>query len=122
MDNLTTTIAKFSHAGLPCAVLRVQLTPQHGHLCGYVGISKLHPYYMKDWADNDIYDLVVHGGITYARSYLYDHGDTPSLWWLGFDCAHFGDPIFMVEQDTSEFQKYVENQCRQLAEQLAKLG
>lgn len=45
--------------------------------CGYVIISKEHPYFK----DGDDANVQVHGGITYAD----DNGT------FGFDCLHWGD-------------------------------
>ncbi|MGE5512362.1 MAG: hypothetical protein ACM31O_14035 [Bacteroidota bacterium] len=46
--------------GLPCLIVRNSL----GALCGYVGVSKSHPAYGKDYFDVDVR---VHGGLTFAR-------------------------------------------------------
>lgn len=35
--------------GLPCLIVR---QPNSGHLCGYVGVSKSHPFYGKDYSDD----------------------------------------------------------------------
>lgn len=78
----------------------------------------------------------VHGSITYAGS-----GDYPvesDLWWFGFDCAHAGDrPDYNKlreyglanEEEIMPWdvegvirsQEYVEQECRNLADQLAAL-
>ena len=85
----------------------------------------------------------VHGGITYSNK-----DDTypieSDLWWLGFDCAHYGDgkDMDLVEkywgddphiQKRIEFEKeyldyypvrsqqYVEDECRSLVDQIEQL-
>ena len=39
---------RWEHAGLQCVVLRVE---HSGHLCGYVGVKKEHPWYGKSYMD-----------------------------------------------------------------------
>ena len=58
---------------------------------GYVAIPPMHPAYKMDY-DTLIFDLKVHGGITYSD---FGNGDAaPKDWWVfGFDTAHFGDTI-----------------------------
>lgn len=80
---------------LPCLIVRGPV----GALCGYVGVTKDHPYYGLDYLD--IEDIDVHGGLTFANrcndntdesTGICHKSDDPSdVWWLGFDCAHAGD-------------------------------
>jgi hypothetical protein len=96
---------EFRYKGFPCIIHRAvfeESEPNIGHLCGYVGLSKEHPYYGKTWeGDNDEINQLVdaHGGITYANKCQGDichvpaNGETDDVWWIGFDCAHFGDFI-----------------------------
>ncbi len=67
--------------GLQCVIKK---TPM-GHLCGYVGVDKDHPYYQMHYDDVDV---DVHGGLSFAGE-LDDSG----LWFFGFDCAHAGDYV-----------------------------
>ena len=67
-----------------------------GHWCGYVGVSKSHSLYeIEDSMDN--YELfpTVHGGITFtSHSPSKDNCvglPNANLWWIGFDCGHYGD-------------------------------
>ena len=56
-----------------------------GHRCGYVGIPKDHELYGKHY-NNILLDC--HGGLTYSGDgYPLDD----DLWYIGFDCAHWGD-------------------------------
>lgn len=87
--------------------------------------------------------LKAHGGITYSDSGSYPVKS--DLWWFGFDCAHAGDaPDYksllesglrdreyaesMVslqrhfEYGVVRTQEYVEQECRSLADQLARLA
>jgi hypothetical protein len=53
-----------------------------GHRCGYVQIPVGHPWYEKDYEE---IECSVHGSLTY--------GDVSpdGKFYVGFDCAHFGD-------------------------------
>ena len=75
----------FDYHGLRCVVLGLDM----GHRCGYVGLPKGHKYYGLDY--NKLDDIEVHGGWTYqgeSNGYPVESVDT---WWIGFDCAHYGD-------------------------------
>jgi hypothetical protein len=64
-----------------------------GYLCGYVLIPENHPWHGEnpDFVDRQMRRRV-HGGITYSSSGLYDlPPGGRKAWWVGFDCAHFGD-------------------------------
>jgi len=41
-------LREWTHAGLSCAVRRMESS---GHLCGYVGVGKEHPWYEKGYND-----------------------------------------------------------------------
>jgi hypothetical protein len=77
---------------LACLIVR----GPSGALCGYVGVPPGHPWHGKDY--NDV-DVNVHGGLTFARGcdeggkicHVPLEGESPDVWWLGFDCAHSGD-------------------------------
>ena len=81
--------------GLPCLILR---HPQHGQLCGYVGVGPDHPMH---GAGYDLAgDINVHGGLTFADHcsgdergicHVVDAGEPDNVWWFGFDCGHAGD-------------------------------
>jgi hypothetical protein len=80
-------------AGLPGMIVR----SQSGNLCGYVAVPKGHPAYRADMSDERLYDLSVHGGVTYASAckgsicHVPEPGEPDDVWWIGFDCAHSGD-------------------------------
>ena len=70
----------------------------------------------------------VHGGLTWANPYAGGpaHKDK-NLWWFGFDCGHAGDlcPKYEAGQFGHEHYAYrdiayAENDCRDLARQLAE--
>lgn len=119
--------------GLDCLIVRNNLFDK-GALCGYVGIPPNHPWFGKDYDDDEIY-AEVHGGLTFAGacSGKICHGENgekvanKEVWWFGFDCAHAGDYIPGSEKyyklsfpETYRNITYVEAQCRSLASQIAK--
>lgn len=88
--------------------------------------------------------FLVHGGITYADGGKNSHHPIDSdLWWLGFDCGHYGDcPDYdMLEElfgDDENVQhrleersiyegyevrtlEYVQQECKNLVDQIIKL-
>lgn len=82
--------------GLPCLIVR----GPHGGLCGYVGVSRSHPGFGQDSSHESVYNVDVHGGLTFADKCSGDHhgichtvecGEDDNVWWFGFDCAHLGD-------------------------------
>ena len=135
--------------GLPCLIVR----GPGGHLCGYVGISKEHPYYnvssngKRDEERNitgisPAHACDVHGGLNFAdfcantddESIGICHtpcpGEPDNVWWLGFDCGHFGDvsPGELKRKgafrDIGEMYRslsYVEQEVESLAYQLKRV-
>jgi hypothetical protein len=116
--------------GLPCLIVRNWM----GALCGYVGVSREHPYFEKSYHDVDV---EVHGGLTFAGACDGDeHGichvvePDAAVWWLGFDCGHWRDitpsrkfELFPEGLDgTYRDMPYVTAQCTALAAQLASAG
>lgn len=81
----------FKHAGLPCLMLRHDMT---GNWCGYAAVPPGHPLHGKPYDDADV---DVHGGLTYAGlcrgdiCYVPEPGEPDDVYWFGFDCAHAGD-------------------------------
>lgn len=89
----------------------VAIRQSAGHLCGYVAVEPGHRCYGVQY--DRLYSIQVHGYLTYSAWDLHGHeeGDKPR-WWLGFDCAHFGD----TPEECDLY--YVRRQCEQLAAQL----
>ena len=59
------------------------------HPCCYIGLPREHKYFGKVY---DKMDINCHGGLTFASSdYHYSIIDTPNIWWIGWDYAHWGD-------------------------------
>lgn len=76
---------------------------------GYVIIPEGHKFYEADGMDEDVTNLEVHGGITFA-DVLPGVGEFA----LGFDCAHFRDNPF----DNDE--RYVCEECKNLIKEIKK--
>lgn len=67
-----------------------------GHRCGYVALPFTHSLYGKSYGQiYDIKHIVCHGGLTYAekgnKKHPYPVETKDTMWWIGFDCAHYGD-------------------------------
>lgn len=80
--------------GLKCAVV---LAREAGHRCGYVRVPPKHPAHGRHY---NLVDVDVHGGLTFAKLEPCSHEDGQG-WWLGFDCAHFGDALFNLDDNTA---------------------
>ena len=77
--------ADFMYRGYRCVCVGNNM----GHRCGYVGIPRGHKYYGEDYDDIPIY---CHGGLTYgSHNPNYPVANNEGLYWIGFDCAHYGD-------------------------------
>lgn len=128
--------------GLNCLMLRGPM----GSWCGYVGLQPGHPWWGRVLRDHDedqlplppeVYDLEVHGGITWAgNDLLHGIGDEleEDLWWIGFDCGHLMDEIpqqnyinrvlgLPPPPDGREYRgiEYVGAETENLARQIARL-
>lgn len=118
---------------LPCLAVR---HPTSGHWCGYVGVAEGHPMFRKGW--DDAYHLGMHGGPTFAKMcqpgeseetgvcHIPGLGEPEHVWWIGFECAHSGDlspydAMRAWDRPFGEYRPlaYVQDQCRNLAAQLA---
>ena len=107
---------------LPCSIWKHDSL---GHLCGYVGVPKSHPWYGLGYDD---IDAEIHGGLTFSqhetdREEPYPHDTGQDIWWVGFDCAHAGD---MIPRYVSEFpgetcrdENYVRQEIESLVHQAA---
>lgn len=86
----------FEYKGYKCHIRRVGV-PYMGHLCGYIEIPKgheLHGMTYDEIEDHYNYELPSHGGLTFS-------GEVDNSYWIGFDCAHYGDlcPMFLDGYD-----------------------
>jgi len=84
-----------------------------------------HPLHGKDYGD---VDAEVHGGLTYSGEcagkicHVAKEGEPEHVWWLGFDCAHYGDlsPGFtdgLGRDGVYRDMEFVTREVEQLAEQ-----
>jgi hypothetical protein len=124
--------------GFPCLIVR----NSSGALCGYVGLPPGHQLHGADYGDAEV---SVHGGLTYANKcagkicHVAKPGEPDDVWWLGFDCQHYGDiapghVAFMRSRGYSDsFESsslgesyktigFVTSEVESLAEQLSKYG
>ena len=104
-----------------------------GHRCGYVRIARDNPLFNEFLGNNnflEVYELCVHGGITFVETSVWWENKEGSLW-IGFDCTHYGDaqdPQIRTyyageRQKEGEIRtcEYVENECLSLIKQLKTL-
>lgn len=81
---------EWTHAGLPCLAVR----SRYGNWCGYAAVPPSHPLHGQP---DDVPDVDVHGGLTYAASCFGEichepaPGEPDNVWWFGFDCHHWQD-------------------------------
>lgn len=81
---------EFVYNGFSCLLNRNSF----GAWCGYVAVPEDHPWFGKNYDD---IDASVHGGLTYSHQcqgeicHVAEPGMPDDVWWLGFDCAHYGD-------------------------------
>lgn len=91
-------------------------------LCGYVILPENHPYiglsfYDVECDENPLYDLDVHGGITFV-GYINGYGYA-----IGFDCAHAGDYVpsfnnYKYSLDVWRDEAFVIDELKRLTAQL----
>lgn len=97
-----------------------------GHRCGYIALPKNHPRIGDSYGDTE--DLQVHGGVTYANQDKVYPIWNKEAYWLGFDCAHYGDAPapyhprrmseWMYENAVHRTLEFCVAQCEGLASQL----
>ncbi len=84
-----------------------------GFYLGYVSVGKSHPAYGKDYNDDVLREIQVHGGLTFANK-------VEGVWWLGFDCGHgYSGPLGLTSKGWTRDE--VEQECESLAKQLAAM-
>jgi len=132
--------------GMACLAKRHR---ENGFLCGYVGVATAHPWHGKEINDGDIWQLEVHGGISYTDPcevdapeatgicHVPDPGEPDGLWWFGFDCGHCFDHSpgaataarrYGLEADPDDDARtyrtlhFVRDECARLAGQLAAIS
>lgn len=106
-------MSRWEHAGLDCLTRRGAFDCP----CGYVGVRDGHPFHGIHYTKLEKMDEYpdVHGGVTFTG--VFDEID-PSIWWIGFDTAHFGD--FSESRMPLWTEKMCVSETERLAEQVAK--
>jgi hypothetical protein len=118
--------ARFIHQGLHCHIHR----NFNGALCGYVKVpKKVFKKLLKRYDGHYCLPGVqVHGGVSFIGKIRYgEHGRVAkSGYYIGFDCDHYPDytpyGISAGYNSAKNYRTwgYVENETRQLADQLLK--
>lgn len=102
------------NTGFDCLIVR---TPNHGALCGYVGVPSDHPCYGKEYDSlQDFFE--VHAGLTFSgrcrpntdpsRGICHSGNiANKDVWWLGFDCSHSGDVSPAYYNFLNEHRQYI---------------
>jgi hypothetical protein len=120
--------------GYPCLIRRARA----GFLCGYVAVPPSHPWFERGYSDEPVYNVEVHGGLTYAAHCDGDEGNgichrpepgsPDNVWWFGFECDHAFDLVprdyeegFAIQGDIYRDIQYVTKEVRSLADQLAEV-
>lgn len=115
MDDRHKVEKRWKHKGLKCVVLFVG----GSHRCGYVGVPEGHRAFGVDYDD---VNMSVHGGLTFS-----DYGKANDVlkgsdtYWLGFDCAHYGDKTSFSSEGHFWTLEEAVKETESLAEQLAVL-
>ena len=96
-----------------------------GYLCGYVGVRCNNPHYEK--LTGPLKHLIVHGRVSWASHLLPGGPNYKNVWWIGFDCAQYGDVIPADKSSHRDYFTYrnfayVTEECEKLAAQLANHG
>lgn len=110
MEEKGRLIKRFDSSGLPCLVERVYLGENFPFIRAYVGVPKTHWLYKVDF--HDLPEIEAHGGgLCYSAERNAVLGETPGVWWLGFECAYQCDV-------RAEEEYFMELQCIQVARQI----
>lgn len=113
---------------LDCLAVR---NPSLGNWCGYVGVA---PGHRMHGVEYDGVDAEVHGGLTFSGPcregsefgicHVPEPGRHSDIWWLGFDCAHYGDlspgmkELGFCSGEQYRQLGYVKSECESLAAQI----
>lgn len=92
---------RFEYKGFPCVVLFMPM----GFRNGYVGLTKNHKYYKKEYEEIPV---SCHCGLTYGDTSLFGQEDKDT-YWIGFDCGHCCDGFDLDKLD-EYYGNRVENQ------------
>lgn len=108
----------FQYKGYTCQIKRANIE-YSGHLCGYIEIPPSHDLYNMEYDDIESkydYEIPAHGSLTFS-------GQIGNRFWIGIDCAHFGDmnpcmhpsmPEWIHEGETYKDMEYVQNNLKEI--------
>lgn len=111
---------------LPYMVIRANY---FGFLYGYVGVDSTHPFYGKKVSEIECYvtahDLTTTLSASYSTLLLpkeeflekIELDDENELWWIGFDCGHFGETCPFENPNHGKYSDVedVEEECLMLS-------
>jgi hypothetical protein len=112
--------------------LLIVRNPHLKTLCGYVGVTRQHPWFLSHYDDKKLRNIWVHGGLTFSQKGGVSHFKK-KYWYFGFDCAHAGDlvpsmqevfqktniaPFSLFKNEVYRDIDYVQDEVRNLLEQL----
>ena len=101
-----------TEAGLPAECL---YNRSMNYRCGYVGVNENSHFYKRDYDEcSEISEFEVHGGVTFTGK----NNDEDNLWWIGFDCNHYGDGNNLCVEFPVRSLEFVEEECENLARQI----
>lgn len=114
----------FEYKGYKCHIRRIGIS-YSGHLCGYIEIPKGHELHGMTYDEIEAhynYELPAHGGLTFSA-------EVDNSYWIGFDCAHYGDlrpiclekePSLMLKNEIYRDMEYVENNIKKIVDFIFK--
>lgn len=110
---------EFRYKGFPCLIVR----NQSGALCGYAGVLPTHPLhgytchetFPESNYHEKVMELEVHGGVTFTGGcqedgpicHKLEPGEPDNVWWVGFDCSHYGDFSPLFDGADTDIQKRI---------------
>jgi hypothetical protein len=95
----------FQAYGFECRAERMN-TSYLGCINGYIKIPEGHPWYGLGDSDSLMWEVDVHGGITYGSPELHTPNGKLAGWWIGFDTAHAGDLLPIARGISTEADYY----------------
>ena len=81
----------------------------NSHYCGYVLIEEDNKLYAMSYENPMVYNLNVHGGITFA-------GKLDDKYYIGFDCAHAGDLMMIGDPSALESIYHIHREYKNTVE------
>jgi hypothetical protein len=114
---------EFIASGFACLIVRGPV----GALCGYVGVPENHPAFGKEAEAVPCRGRVNLNYASLCAGYICHvpkAGMPDKVWWLGFDCAHWGDIVPVLGPGGYGTYKdigYVKRETQKLAKRLKRM-